>query len=188
MEAEAATETVEEKVEETTQETSEAAVDAKEKDKEKKEKKKSKKDQIKEELEEMTDKYTRLFAEFQNFRSRNEKEKSSMYEMGASNIIEKILPIVDNFERGIKALSEEDLKSPVGEGMNLIYKQLIDTLTDIGVKPIEAEGKEFDPDYHNAVMHEENDEVGEQIITEEFQKGYTYKDSVIRHSMVKVAN
>ena len=111
-----------------------------------------------------------------------------MYEMGASNIIEKILPIVDNFERGIKALSEEDLKSPVGEGMNLIYKQLIDTLTDIGVKPIEAEGKEFDPDYHNAVMHEENDEVGEQIITEEFQKGYTYKDSVIRHSMVKVAN
>ncbi len=185
---------MEEKVEQTVEEQAEGTVDnegadtTKKASEDKKEKKKSKKEQLKEELEEMTDKYTRLFAEFQNFRSRNEKEKSSMYEMGASNIIEKILPIVDNFERGIKALSEDDLKSPVGEGMNLIYKQLVDTLTDIGVEPIEAEGKEFDPDFHNAVMHEENDEVGEQIITEEFQKGYKYKDSVIRHSMVKVAN
>lgn len=154
----------------------------------KKEKKKSKKEKLKEELDEMTDKYTRLFAEFQNFRSRNEKEKIQNYEMGEKNIIEKLLPIVDNFERGIEALSEEELKSPVGEGMNLIYKQLADTLKDMGVEEIEAEGKEFDPELHNAVMHEENDEYDENVIIEVLQKGYKFHDTVIRHSLVKVAN
>jgi len=154
----------------------------------KKEKKKSKKEKLKEELDEMTDKYTRLFAEFQNFRSRNEKEKIQNYEMGEKNIIEKLLPIVDNFERGIDALSEEELKSPVGEGMNLIYKQLADALKDMGVEEIEAEGKEFDPELHNAVMHEENDEYDENVIIEVLQKGYKFHDTVIRHSLVKVAN
>ena len=154
----------------------------------KKEKKKSKKEKLKEELDEMTDKYTRLFAEFQNFRSRNEKEKIQNYEMGEKNIIEKLLPIVDNFERGIEALSEEELKSPVGEGMNLIYKQLADALKDMGVEEIEAQGKEFDPELHNAVMHEENDEYDENIIIEVLQKGYKFHDTVIRHSLVKVAN
>ena len=154
----------------------------------KKEKKKSKKEKLKEELDEMTDKYTRLFAEFQNFRSRNEKEKIQNYEMGEKNIIEKLLPIVDNFERGIEALSEEELKSPVGEGMNLIYKQLTDALKDMGVEEIEAEGKEFDPELHNAVMHEENDEYDENVIIEVLQKGYKFHDTVIRHSLVKVAN
>lgn len=154
----------------------------------KKEKKKSKKDKLKDELEEMTDKYTRLFAEFQNFRSRNEKEKVQNYELGQKNIIEKLLPIVDNFERGIEALSEEELKSPVGEGMNLIYKQLTDALKEMGVEEIEAEGKEFDPELHNAVMHEENDEYEENVIIEVLQKGYKFKDQVIRHSLVKVAN
>lgn len=154
----------------------------------KKEKKKSKKEKLKEELDEMTDKYTRLFAEFQNFRSRNEKEKIQNYEMGEKNIIEKLLPIVDNFERGIEALSEEELKSPVGEGMNLIYKQLTDALKDMGVEEIEAEGKEFDPELHNAVMHEENDEYDENVIIEVLQKGYIFHDTVIRHSLVKVAN
>ena len=111
-----------------------------------------------------------------------------MFETGAKSIIEKMLPIVDNFERGVAALSEEDLESPVGQGMNLIYKQLLSTLDEMGVTAIEAEGKEFDSDLHNAVMHEENDELGENIVSQELQKGYKYRDTVIRHSMVKVAN
>ena len=148
-------------------------------------KKKDKKDQ---QIEELNDKYQRLFAEFQNFRSRSEKEKAAMFETGAKSIIEKILPIVDNFERGVAALSEEDLGSPVGQGMNLIYKKLLSTLDEMGVTAIEAEGKEFDSDLHNAVMHEENDELGENIVSQELQKGYKYRDTVIRHSMVKVAN
>ena len=111
-----------------------------------------------------------------------------MFETGAKSIIEKILPVVDNFERGVAALSEEDLESPVGQGMNLIYKQLLQTLEDIGVEAIEAKGKEFDPELHNAVMHEDNDELGENVVTEELQKGYKYRDAVVRHSMVKVAN
>ena len=111
-----------------------------------------------------------------------------MFETGAKSIIEKILPVVDNFERGVAALSEEDLESPVGRGMNLIYKQLLQTLEDIGVEAIEAKGKEFDPELHNAVMHEDNDELGENVVSEELQKGYKYRDTVVRHSMVKVAN
>ena len=111
-----------------------------------------------------------------------------MFEVGAKSIIEKILPVVDNFERGIASLSEEDLGSPVGEGMSLIYKQMTAALEEMGVTVIETEGKEFDPNLHNAVMHEDNDELGENMISEEFQKGYQYRDTVIRHSMVKVAN
>ena len=141
-----------------------------------------------EKMEELTDRLTRQMAEFDNFRKRTEKEKSQMYEIGAKDIIEKILPVVDNFERGIAAVPEEEKSNPFAEGMEKIYKQLMTTLEEIGVKPIEAVGQEFDPDFHNAVMHVEDEEVGENIITEEFQKGYLYRDSVVRHSMVKVAN
>lgn len=150
--------------------------------------KKKKKDKKDEKIEELTDRLTRQMAEFDNFRKRTEKEKSQMYEIGAKDIIEKILPVVDNFERGIAAVPEEEKSNPFAEGMEKIYKQLMTTLEEIGVKPIEAVGQEFDPDFHNAVMHVEDEEVGENIITEEFQKGYLYRDSVVRHSMVKVAN
>ena len=150
--------------------------------------KKNKKDKKDEKIEELTDRLTRQMAEFDNFRKRTEKEKSQMYEIGAKDIIEKILPVVDNFERGLGSMSEEDKATPFAEGMEKIYKQLMTTLDGIGVKPIEAVGQEFNPDFHNAVMHEENEEAGENIITEEFQKGYMYRDSVVRHSMVKVAN
>ena len=149
---------------------------------------KNKKDKKDEKIEELTDRLTRQMAEFDNFRKRTEKEKSQMYEIGAKDIIEKILPVVDNFERGIAAVPEEEKSNPFAEGMEKIYKQLMTTLEEIGVKPIEAVGQEFDLDFHNAVMHVEDEEVGENIITEEFQKGYLYRDSVVRHSMVKVAN
>ena len=137
-------------------------------------------------LEELNDKYQRLFAEFQNFRNRSEKEKASMFDMGARNIIEKILPVVDNFERGIATLKEEDLESPVGQGMDMIYKQLSKTLEELGVEAIEAEGKEFEPELHNAVMQVENEELDENTVAQELQKGYIYKGTVIRHSMVSV--
>ncbi len=149
---------------------------------------KNKKDKKDEKIEELTDRLTRQMAEFDNVRKRTEKEKSQMYEIGAKDIIEKILPVVDNFERGIAAVPEEEKSNPFAEGMEKIYKQLMTTLEEIGVKPIEAVDQEFDPDFHNAVMHVEDEEVGENIITEEFQKGYLYRDSVVRHSMVKVAN
>ena len=148
-------------------------------------KKKDKKD---EKIEELTDKLTRQMAEFDNFRKRTEKEKSQMYEVGAKDIIEKILPIVDNFERGLGSVPEEEKNAPFVEGMEKIYKQLMTTLESVGVKPIEAVGQEFNPDFHNAVMHVEDEELGENIIAEEFQKGYMYRESVVRHSMVKVAN
>lgn len=151
----------------------------------KKDKKKDKKDEL---IEELTDKYKRTFAEFDNFRKRSEKEKSAMYEVGAKDVIEKILPVVDNFERGFKAVSEEELATPFAEGMDKIYKQLLKTLEDLGVKEIEAEGNEFDPSLHNAVMHVEDETLGENIVAEVLQKGYMYRDSVVRHSMVKVAN
>ena len=144
---------------------------------------KNKKDKKDEKIEELTDRLTRQMAEFDNFRKRTEKEKSQMYEIGAKDIIEKILPVVDNFERGIAAVPEEEKSNPFAEGMEKIYKQLMTTLEEIGVKPIEAVGQEFDPDFHNAVMHVEDEEVGENIITEEFQKGYLYRDSVVRHSI-----
>ncbi len=171
----------------------EAGEEASEEPKEKKEKsflgkKKKKKDPRDEKIEELEDRVRRQMAEFDNFRKRTEKEKSHMYEVGARDVIEKILPVVDNFERGIAAVPEEERTNPVIEGMDKIYKQLMTVLTDLGVAPIEAAGREFDPNLHNAVMHIEDEELGENIVAEEFQKGYTYKESVIRHSMVKVAN
>ena len=150
--------------------------------------KKEKKDKKDEKIEELTDRLTRQMAEFDNFRKRSEKEKSQMYEVGAKDIIEKILPVIDNFERGLAAVPEESKEDPFVEGMEKIYKQIMTTLEGVGVKPIEAVGQEFNPDFHNAVMHVEDEEAGENIITEEFQKGYMYHDSVVRHSMVKVAN
>ena len=150
--------------------------------------KKKKKDKKDEKIEELTDRLTRQMAEFDNVRKRTDREKSQMYEVGAKDVIDKILPVVDNFERGLGAVTEEEKEDPFVKGMEQIYKQLMTTLEGIGVKPIEAVGNEFDPDFHNAVMHVEDEEVGENIIVEEFQKGYMYRDSVVRHSMVKVAN
>ena len=148
-------------------------------------KKKKEKDKFEQQIEDLTDRLKRNMAEFDNFRKRTEKEKSSMYIIGARDIVEKMLPIVDNFERGLAQAPEDDA---FADGMKMIYKQLISTLNDLGVQPIEAVGKEFDPNFHNAVMHVEDEEAGENIVVEEFQKGYTYKDFVVRHSMVKVAN
>ena len=150
-------------------------------------KRKNKKDKKDEQIEELTDRVKRQMAEFENFRRRSEKEKSQMYEIGARSIIEKILPVVDNFERGLSGI-EEGNDDPFAAGMQMIYKQLITSLSEAGVTPIEAVGKEFDPNFHNAVMHVEDEELGENVVAEEFQKGYLYKDTVIRHSMVKVAN
>ncbi|WP_406544053.1 nucleotide exchange factor GrpE [Pseudobutyrivibrio sp.] len=149
----------------------------------KKEKKKDKKD---EQIEQLNDKVMRQMAEFENFRRRTEIEKSQMFATGAKSIVEKILPVVDNFERGLATVEEG--ADPFADGMLMIYKQLLTTLDEVGVKPIEAVGQEFNPDFHNAVMHVEDEEVGENIVVEEFQKGYMYKDTVVRHSMVKVAN
>ncbi len=142
---------------------------------------------LKQKNEELEDRVMRQMAEFENFRKRTEKEKSVMFEMGAKSVIEKILPVVDNFERGLATASDEDKQDPIYEGMSLIYKQLSDELDKMGVKPIEALGVEFNPEFHNAVMQEESDEFEEGIICKELQKGYTYKDSVVRHSMVAVA-
>ena len=149
---------------------------------------KKKKDKKDEKIEELTDRLARSMAEFDNFRKRTEKEKSQMYEVGAKDIIEKILPVIDNFERGLGAVKEEEKEDPFVQGMEKIYKQLITTLEGIEVKPIEAVGQPFDPNFHNAVMHVEDENLGENIVAEEFQKGYMYRDSVVRHSMVKVAN
>lgn len=150
--------------------------------------KKEKKDPRDEKIEELTDRLKRSMAEFDNFRKRTEKEKSAMYEIGAKDIIEKILPVVDNFERGLAAVPEEAKETPFAEGMEKIYKQFVKTLEDMGVTPIEAVGKEFDPNFHNAVMHIDDDSLGENIVSQELQKGYLYRDSVVRHSMVQVAN
>lgn len=187
-------ETAAEETEETVEESEETSTEETQQDKAEDKKlfgrknKKDKKDKKDEKIEELTDKLTRQMAEFDNFRKRTEKEKSQMYEVGAKDIIEKILPVVDNFERGLAAVAEEDKEHPFMQGMDKVYKQLMTTLDEIGVKPIEAVGQEFNPDFHNAVMHVEDENFGENIIAEEFQKGYTYRDSVVRHSMVKVAN
>ena len=170
-----------------TSDTSEGDEDVKKKgffNKDKKEKK-DKKDQ---KIDELTDQYRRTLAEFDNYRKRTEKEKTAMFEVGAKNIIEKLLPVIDSFERGLATVSEEQKAEPFVDGMDKIYKQLVKQLEDAGVKEIEALDKEFDPNLHNAVMHVEDENVGENIIVEVFQKGYTYRDSVVRHSMVKVAN
>ena len=151
-------------------------------------KKKKKKEKWEERIEELEDRVKRQMAEFDNFRKRTEKEKSHMYEVGAKDVIEKILPVVDNFERGLASVPEDQKSDPVIDGMEKVYRQLMTILTDLGVTPIEAVGEEFDPNYHNAVMHVEDEELGENVVAEEFQNGYMYRDTVIRHSMVKVAN
>ena len=175
----------EEEQQEPEEETAEAEETAKKSFFKKKEKKKDKKDI---QIEELTDRLKRTMAEFDNFRKRTEKEKSAMFDMGAKTIVEKILPIVDNFERGLAAVPEENKEDAFVDGMDKVYKQLMKTLEEAGVKPIEAVGKEFDPNFHNAVMHVENEELGENVVAAEFQKGYTYKETVVRHSMVQVAN
>lgn len=147
-----------------------------------------KKDPRDAQIEELTDRLKRSMAEFDNFRKRTDKEKSVMYEIGAKDIIEKILPVVDNFERGLATIPDDAKETPFADGMEKIYKQLIKTLDDLGVKPIEAVGKEFDPNFHNAVMHVEDESLGENIVAAELQKGYMYRETVIRHSMVQVAN
>ena len=141
-----------------------------------------------EKIRTLNDQYIRLMAEFDNFRKRTEKEKSGMYAMGAKDVLEKILPVLDNFERGFALVSEEDQEDPFTQGMEKIYKQFVTVLTDLGVTPIDATGKEFDPNLHNAVMHVEDENFGENVVAEELLKGYMYKDTVLRHSMVKVAN
>ena len=159
---------------------------------EKKDKKKSKEDkkvkELEEKVKELEDARLRQFAEFQNFRNRTDKEKSQMFDMGAKNVIEKILPVVDNFERGLAAIPEEEKGSAFAEGMNMIYKQLMTELDNLGVKPIEAKGKEFNPEFHNAVMQVESEELESGTVAEELQKGYTYHDTVVRHSMVSVVS
>ena len=150
--------------------------------------KKDKKDPKDIQIEELSDKYRRTMAEFDNFRKRTEKEKAAMYEIGAKDIIIKLLPVVDNFERGLASIPEADKGTPVADGMDKIYRQLTKMLEEAGVKEIEAEGQEFNPDFHNAVMHIEDETLGENVVAEVLLKGYTYRDSVVRHSMVKVAN
>lgn len=142
----------------------------------------------KELLDESNDKYKRLLAEFENARNRNEKESKRMYDIGAKEVLEKLLPVVDNFERALQAIPEEDKDRAFEQGVDKIYRQLIVTLEEIGVTPMNAEGTEFDPELHNAVMHVEDEELGDNIVAEELQKGYMYKEEVLRHSMVKVAN
>ena len=175
------------------EETKETAAEEKDTKKEEKSEKKGafgkkKKDKKDEQIEELTDRLKRQMAEFDNFRKRTEKEKAAMFEVGAKSVIEKMLPVIDNFERGLATLSDEEKEQPFAQGMDKIYKQFVASLEELGVKAIEAEGNEFDPNFHNAVMHVEDEEAGENIVVEEFQKGYTYKDFVVRHSMVKVAN
>ena len=140
------------------------------------------------EIADWKDKYQRLMAEFENARKRMSKESTQRYDMGATGVLEKLLPVIDNFERGLESVSEEEKNSAYVQGIQQIYKQLISVMEDLGVTPMDAEGKEFDANLHNAVMHVEDEELGENIVAEELQKGYMYKESVLRHSMVKVAN
>ena len=147
---------------------------------------KKKKDKKDEQIEELNDRLKRQMAEFDNFRKRTEKEKNQMYDMGAKSIVEKILPVIDNFERGLAAVPEEAKEDAFVVGMDKVYKQMLTELDAVGVKPIEAVGTEFNPDFHNAVMQVENEELESGIVAQELQKGYTYKDSVVRHSMVAV--
>lgn len=188
-------ETVEEVKAETAEEVTEEAVEAEAEKKgfKKKDKKKDKKDKKEdnkkdEQIAELNDKLMRTMAEFDNFRKRSEREKTQMFEVGAKSIVEKILPVIDNFERGLGSVPEAEKGSAFVQGMEQIYKQFLTSLESVGVTPIEAVGKEFDPNFHNAVMHAEDENYGENIVSEELQKGYMYKETVVRHSMVKVVN
>lgn len=182
----------EEQETEACEETSDETVEEADEAEEKKEKKKlfsgkdKKADKLQEKVDELEDRVKRQMAEFENFRKRTEKEKAMMFETGAKSVIEKMLPVVDNFERGLAALSEEEMKQPFAEGMNMVYKQLLAELEKLEVKPIEAVGCEFNPDLHNAVMQVESEEYESGVIAQELQKGYTYRDTVVRYSMVAV--
>lgn len=181
-------------IEETTEETAKEVTDAETAEAEETKtegkklfgKKEKKKDKSQEKIEELEDKVKRQLAEFENFRNRSEREKAAMFETGAKSVIEKVLPVIDNFERGLMTVPEEDKESPFVDGMNKIYKQMVTELESIGVKPIEAVGLEFDPNLHNAVMQVESEEYESGVVAQELLKGYTYHDTVVRHSMVAV--
>lgn len=145
-------------------------------------------EKLEEKLADLEDKRVRQLAEFENFRKRSEKEKSQMFETGAKTVVEKILPVIDNFERGLAGVPAEEKEAPFVQGVELVYKQLVTALNELGVKPIEAVGKEFDPNLHNAVMAVDDDSLESGTVAEEMQKGYMYNESVVRHSMVKVVN
>lgn len=172
---------------ETAKEPKEAAKEEK-KDKKKKEKADKKQEALKEKIEELEDRVKRQMAEFENFRKRTEKEKTAMFETGARSVIEKMLPVVDNFERGLAAIPEDEKGGGFAQGMEMIYKQLMTELENMDVKPIPAVGEEFNPDFHNAVMQVESEEFESGVVAQELQKGYTYRDSVVRHSMVAVVS
>ena len=145
-------------------------------------------EELEKKVAELTDRLQRTMAEFDNYRKRTEKEKAARFEVGARSVIERVLPVLDSFERGLVTVEEERKDDPFVDGMDKVYKQMFSVLEDLGVAPIEAVGKPFNPDFHNAVMHVEDEELGENVVVEEFQKGYTYKGTVVRYSMVKVAN
>lgn len=173
------------------EETSEQEKEGKEKEKKvfgRKNKEDKKTEALNKKITELEDKVKRQLAEFENFRNRTEKEKSAMFEVGARSVIEKVLPVVDNFERGLSGLSEEEKETPFASGMQMVYKQLLTELENLGVKPIEAVGKEFDPSLHNAVMQVESEEYESGVVAQEMMKGYTYRDGVVRHSMVAVVS
>lgn len=180
--------TEDETAEDAAEDVTETKEDARAAKKKEKADRKKDKDKSKEKITELEDKVKRQLAEFENFRNRTEKEKASMFDMGAKSVIEKILPVVDNFERGLQAVPEAEKDGPFADGMNKIYKQMIQELDAIGVKPIEAVGNEFNPDLHNAVMQVESEEYESGIVAQELQKGYMYRDSVVRHSMVAVVS
>jgi len=184
MESEAVQEETTEETKET--ETADSTEETPKTDKKEKKKKDKKQDVMKEKIEELEDRVKRQMAEFDNFRKRTEKEKTAMFETGAKSVIEKILPVVDNFERGLASVSEEEKEGALAQGMQMIYKQLMTELENLDVKPIPAVGEEFNPEFHNAVMQTQSDEFESGVIAQELQKGYTYRDSVVRHSMVAV--
>ncbi len=195
---ESTSETAEEVSEETAAEPAEAAGEAEgseeetsresKREKKKREKADKKQDALKEKIEELEDRVKRQMAEFDNFRKRSEKEKTMMFGTGARSVIEKILPVVDNFERGLASVPDEEKENGFAQGMEMIYKQLMTELEKMEVKPIPAVGEEFNPDFHNAVMQVESEEYESGVIAQELQKGYTYRDSVVRHSMVAVVS
>ena len=175
-----AKEDTKEAAKEKTEETAEKKIFSKKKDK--------KTEKLEEKLAGYEDLRDRQLAEFENFRKRSEKEKAQMFEIGAKTVIEKLLPVIDNFERGLAAVTEDEKETPFAQGVELVYKQLLTSFDELGVKPIEAVGKEFDPNLHNAVMMVDDDSLESGTVAEEMQKGYMYKESVVRHSMVKVVN
>ena len=177
----------EEKTDQPAQEEAAAGGETASKSEKKEKKKKDKKqDALKEKIDELEDRVKRQMAEFENYRKRTEKEKTAMFETGARSVIEKILPVVDNFERGLASVPEEEKDGAISQGMQMIYKQLMTELEKLEVKPIEAVGEEFNPEFHNAVMQVESEEFDSGVVAQELQKGYTYRDSVVRHSMVAV--